>query len=257
MNAIHDTKKLMAHCVYGYPTIGKSLDMIRTLLNQGIDYLEIQYPFSDPVADGPSITQACHTALEHDVSFESYASTLKTIADEFPNQTIIAMTYLNPLIQQNLSAIAQQWEGSVEHLIIPDLPIEQSHLISPLTSKNIRPIWLITPGMMADRVEHLANNTHDVLYCVTRDGVTGNSDKVALAEQDQRYFDDVRSVAKTPFLAGFGIKTAEDAQHYASLTNGVIVGSVLLDAYRNADSHTKGLEALESNTQALLKAINS
>jgi tryptophan synthase alpha chain len=255
MTTLPTQKQVMAHCVFGFPTVDRSLDMIRAILDEGVDYLEIQYPFSDPVADGPSITLACHTALEQNIPFALYVSTLKEIANEYPKQKVIAMTYLNPLIQQNLASVALQWEGDVRHLIIPDLPIEQTHLIEPLIQHNIRPIWLITPGMLDTRVRLLAENTHEVLYCVTRDGVTGTNSNLNQKEEDQRYFDRVIAASKTPALAGFGIKTPEDAKYYARLCNGVVVGSVLLDTYRKAEDHNKGLIALRNTARSLIEAI--
>jgi tryptophan synthase alpha chain len=250
-------KQIMAHCVYGFPTIERSHELIKTVLDQGVDYLEIQYPFTDPVADGPSITNACHTALEQKVTFSDYALFVKSMAEHYSDQTIISMTYLNPLIQQNLTKLAQIWEGSVQHLIIPDLPIEQSHHIQPLLDKGISPIWLITPGMKLDRMTLLASKTQDVLYCVTRDGVTGASDQISQDEASKRYFEHIRSIATTPFLAGFGIKTGEDARHYAAMSDGIVIGSVLLDAYRSEQEHNKGLEATKSVLQKLKDAIKS
>lgn len=114
---------LMTHVIYGYPTIEQSLELMRALLDLGVDLLEVQYPFSDPVADGPTITEACHVALENTPSFDQYLEDLVNLSENYPASRVLVMSYLNPLIIYGADKLVNTTDGYLHGIIVPDLPL--------------------------------------------------------------------------------------------------------------------------------------
>ncbi|WP_458576252.1 tryptophan synthase subunit alpha [Aliamphritea spongicola] len=166
---------LMTHVIYGYPTIPDSLAMMRLLLENGVEILEVQFPFSDPVADGPAITHACHQALGEKPQLTQCIRDISLLASEFPQSRVLLMSYLNPVMQSGPSQLATLMEQSISGIIVPDIAIEKQQLIAPLTQTGIDPVWIITPDTQESRLQTICSQASGMLYCVSRAGVTGES----------------------------------------------------------------------------------
>lgn len=240
---------LMTHVVYGYPNIETSLSIMRALLKEGVEILEVQFPFSDPVADGPVITAACHSALDESSgsrpNFGTYLKDINQLAADFPNSKILIMSYLNPLLQFGINEIPDKAKNLVG-AIIPDLPIEQSNMVSPLARADICPIWLTIPGMSQSRLKTTVENAQGMLYCVSRKGVTGQTSP--LNDLDD-YLESVRSLTQVPLGVGFGISSPGDIQRLRGKSDVAIVGSALLNAYNEG-----GLDKLVKDYSLLAQA---
>lgn len=245
---------LMTHVVYGYPSIEDSLSIMRSLLNQGADILEVQFPFSDPVADGPTITTACHHALENKPRLEQLLADIEMLSKEFPKQHILLMSYLNPLLQFGLDNLANTMKNSgISSLIIPDILQDSYPLLAPLTEQNISPIWLVTPDMSDERIKQLKQRADGMLYCVSRKGVTGKQqpdsvDKSATI-QIGNYLNRVKGLTELPLAMGFGIRTREDVKALIGHADVAIAGSVFLDAY-----NAGGIKAVGEQVTSLKSA---
>lgn len=222
---------LMAHVIYGYPNVEASLDIMKALLQQGVAILEVQFPFSDPVADGSVITSACHTALETDEAnkpkFSKYLEHINQLAIEHPQSQILIMSYLNPLLQYGINRVAED-APAVTGAIIPDLPIEQSQLVNPLIKADISPIWLAIPTMDESRLKKTVGEAHGMLYCVSRKGVTGQTSPL---DDLTEYLNSIKALTDIPLGVGFGISTPDDIQQLKGSADIAIVGSALLNAY--------------------------
>ena len=116
----HKSHLLMTHVVYGYPTIDKSLRLMQLMLDKGVELLEVQFPFSDPVADGPTITVACHHALAQRPELSQCIKDISALADHNPKSKVLLMSYLNPLLQIGFEPLAQQMSHALSGIIIPD-----------------------------------------------------------------------------------------------------------------------------------------
>lgn len=220
---------LMTHVVYGYPSIEKSLEIMQLMLDQGVELLEVQFPFSDPVADGPTITTACHHALEHKPDLTRCISDIAQLAENNPASRVLLMSYLNPLLQVGFENLAEQLAGNILGLIIPDLPIDHASMLKPIEEKNVSPIWLITPDMTDQRIRMITEQASGMLYCVSRSGVTGQTGS-ALSGM-QQYLARVRKFTNLPLGVGFGINSADDLQSLEGHADIAIVGSAFLNAF--------------------------
>lgn len=239
----------MTHVVYGYPTRQQSLAWMTRLLTEGVDFIEVQFPFSDPVADGPSIVAACHKALEQTLTVEDFLTDMGVLARDFPDSRIVLMSYLNPMYRYGLDKLAKRAaEINMPGLIIPDLPIELSaDYIAACEANHIDPIWLVTPVTPKERLEMLASKASGFLYCVARSGVTGHSNhegKGSTTSVDD-YLAHIKAHAKAPMGVGFGLRERHQIEALIGKADIAILGSALLDAY-NQGGEDAGIALLNT-----------
>ena len=220
---------LMTHVVYGYPSVAKSLEIMQLMLDKGVELLEVQFPFSDPVADGPVITTACHHALEQAPKLSQCLKDLGLLAANNPQSRVLLMSYLNPLLQISAESLANKMQG-IAGLIIPDLPIEQAGLMAPLSDHNIAVIWIVTPDMTEQRIQMVTSQAVGMLYCVSRSGVTGKGEKVSGIQQ---YLERARAHTTIPLGVGFGINALSDIASMKGHADIAIVGSAFIQAFDN------------------------
>lgn len=225
----------MTHVVYGYPSVEESLSWMKRLMQEGVDFIEVQFPFSDPVADGPSIVAACHKALEQKLDVETCLSQLGTLAKDFPESRIVLMSYLNPMYRFGLDKLAKRAaEENILGLILPDLPIEQAATYqAACKTSGIDPVWLVTPVTPPDRLAMLAGQASGFLYCVARSGVTGHSAHEGKAKQTSLddYLAHIKQHASAPMGVGFGLRERAQIEQLIGKADIAILGSALLDAY--------------------------
>jgi len=239
---------LMTHVIYGYPTIADSLQMMRTLLTKKVAILEVQFPFSDPVADGPVITHACHQALANQPSLAQCLLDINALAQEFPSSKVLLMSYLNPLLQFGFDNLAKAMAPGVSGVIIPDLPIDQHSMLKPLVAANIDPVWLMIPGMDTSRIKLVSEHAQGLIYCVSRKGVTGKSSDSESAKQVlSKTLDELKPLTDVPVALGFGIGSREQIQDIIGKVDVAVVGSALINAYIEG-----GLSAFEDKVDSLL-----
>lgn len=224
---------LMTHVIYGYPNIAQSLDLMKELLEQGVELLEVQFPFSDPVADGLVITNACHVALESQPKLSQCLRDISELAECFPQSRVLLMSYLNPLLQLGFTSLANEMAPHIAGIIVPDLPVDQHKMLAPLLNRKISPIWLITPAMQKGRAEQVAAHADGLVYCVSRRGVTGQT---ADTQTEQAYLNEyikpLKQLTAVPLALGFGISSGQDVKNLVGLVDVAIVGSALLVAYQ-------------------------
>lgn len=239
----------MTHVVYGYPTVKDSLDWMATLLAAGADFIEVQFPFSDPVADGPTIVAACHGALENQKpTVEQCLQDIGQLARDYPESRIVLMSYLNPMYRYGLEKLVKRCaEENILGLILPDLPYEEAgELRSFCSNSGIDPVWLVTPVTPKDRLAFLASEASGFLYCVARSGVTGNSKHNGGQQQSlDDYLAEINQHASAPIGVGFGIREKAHVDALKGKADVAIIGSALLDAY-NKGGKEEGLKLFNS-----------
>ncbi len=243
----------MTHVVYGYPTVQESLDWMARLMKEGVDFIEVQFPFSDPVADGPSIVAACHKALEQTLDVESCLTQLGELAKGFPESRIVLMSYLNPMYRYGLDKLAKRAaEENILGLILPDLPIEQAATYQAACEKyQVDPIWLVTPVTPKDRLAMLAGQASGFLYCVARSGVTGHSvHETKMHEGKSKttslddYLAEIKVHSSAPIGVGFGLRERAQIEQLIDKADIAILGSALLDAY-NKGGQEEGIKLIK------------
>jgi len=219
---------ICAYVTAGFPTLEGFSDQLLSVA-KAADVVEVGVPFTDPMADGLTIQQASHVALENGVNLDWILEMLGVghAASEAP---ILLMGYYNPFLAFGLERIGSSLaEAQVSGLIVPDLPHDEStDLRRALDPHGIALVQLVTPSTPPDRLSRLAAASAGFLYAVTTTGVTGG--ETAFGQDSLDYLARVREVSPIPVLAGFGIRDAGQVKELAEYVAGVVVGSALIDA---------------------------
>lgn len=209
-------------------------ERLEFLEESGATVVELGIPFSDPVADGPTIQQAGLRALEQGVSLQDVLQELKKFKDK-RTIPIVLMTYMNPIFIYGIEAFSAACEeAGVDGLIIPDLPLEEEGLITGhLEARSIALIRLAALTSNRERLEEIAKRTEGFLYAVTVMGTTG--ERVAFKENLAKHLQDLKELCDVPVLAGFGVSTPEHVKELTANCDGVVVGSKIVDLFHKKD----------------------
>lgn len=200
---------------------------IQLLAESGAAAVELGIPFSDPVADGPTIQDAGIRSLAAGTKMQDVLNALQQFKEKSPIP-IVFMTYINPIFKYGIDAFfAECAKANVSGIIIPDLPMEEESLVQPACAKNdIALIRLAAMTSTKERVIELAKRSEGFLYAVAVTGTTGA--RVEHNENVGSYLEELKRASSVPVLAGFGVSDAGQAKHLASFCDGVIVGSTIV-----------------------------
>ncbi len=233
---------LMAHAVVGYPTLFESGRIIKRLVKKGADFLELQIPFSDPIADGPTIIRACEESLGKGVNTDSAFGLIGGIMKEI-NIPAVIMAYYNTVFRYGLERFCQKASKmSISGLIVPDIPPEEEKnekFISTCLKYDLYPIRVISPSSGQQRLKINAGYAKGFIYCVSHFGVTGSGVKVDRSLMD--YISKVKKTVGLPVAVGFGIEKREQVEELRDIADIAVVGSAII---RNYDKG--GLKMVES-----------
>jgi tryptophan synthase alpha chain len=220
-------KVLIAYLTTGYPNIAKMKEAVSVLAENGCDIIELGIPFSDPLADGATIQKASHQALNQGISPRVCLEVASQIRQKV-NSPLVFMSYYNPIFSFGLEAFCQaSAKAGIDGLIIPDLPPEESAELEAITrTSDLDLIYLLTPTSTDARIQMVAERSRGFIYLVSLTGVTGARDNLPAGLED--FARRVRRKAKQPLCVGFGVSTPEQAKRMASMADGVIVGSRLI-----------------------------
>jgi tryptophan synthase alpha chain len=210
------------------------IDRLELLEKFGAAAIEVGVPFSDPVADGPTIQLAGIRALESGTTLRGIIKELAK-ARERIHVPILLMTYLNPIYSYGIETFVRDiQEAGVDGCIIPDLPIDEEEIIAPqLADKEVELIRLVTPTTPIERVKQIAGKGRGFLYTVTVKGITGARSE--FAGDLQSFLRRVKEVSPIPVLAGFGISNEAQIMEITQNCDGVVVGSKIVDLFANGN----------------------
>lgn len=253
-----DRAAFVTYVMAGDPDYATSLEILKGLPAAGADVIEVGFPFSDPMAEGPPIQRAALRALDKGMTL---AKTLELVAEvRKGDQTtpIIMMGYANPLVRWGFKAFARDAAAAgVDGLIAVDIPPEEADpLADALDAADMSLIRLATPTSDDERLKIVVRRTSGFVYYVSVAGVTGV--KEAEADVVAPHVARVRASSGLPVAVGFGIKTPERAAAIAKVADGVVVGSVLVDEVAAALAVNESVTArVLSKVETLAKAISS
>jgi tryptophan synthase alpha chain len=238
---------LVAFLTAGYPSRAKFREHLREL-SEAADVVEIGVPFTDPMADGVTIQRSSHAALAQGVSLRWILSEL----DAIPRMKapLLLMSYLNPLLAFGLGELARTAaRAKVAGFIVPDLPFDESaELREALEAHGLALVQMVTPVTKPERMQQLCAASEGFVYAVTMTGTTGKS--VGVPAQVVDYLDRVRSLARAPVCAGFGIRSREQVDRLRGHVDGVIVGSALVEVLERGESASDWLRTLRGASEA-------
>ena len=225
-----DEKAFVPYIMAGDGGLESLKEKLFFLQDCGADAIEIGIPFSDPVADGPTIQKAGIRALKEGTTLRKVLATLQGYKDDI-RVPLILMTYLNPLVAYGLEQFSEDANrAGVEGCIIPDLPLEEENLIVPFLEKEnltlVRLVTLTTPG---ERIKEIAAKSSGFIYAVTVTGTTGTRNE--FTKDLAGFLKTVKSVSSVPVLAGFGVSNKSQIQEVCRHCDGVIVGSKVIDPF--------------------------
>lgn len=242
-------KALIPYITGGDPEPEATVPLMRRLVTAGADIIEIGMPFSDPMADGPTIQLACERALAHGTGVRRIFEMIREFRRGDDDTPVVLMGYLNPIEQMGYETFAREAAASgADGVLTVDLPPEESHaLVDALTEHDLDPIWLVAPTTRRERIESICALARGFVYYVSLKGVTG----AATLDIDD-VAEHVKAIAGTtqlPVGVGFGIRDAETAARIAGIADAVVVGSALV---KRIEEHADDPAAREAAVAELL-----
>ncbi|MDO4229021.1 MAG: tryptophan synthase subunit alpha [Capnocytophaga sp.] len=222
-------KILSIYFTAGFPNLNDTVSIIETLADNGVDIIEIGIPFSDPLADGPTIQASSKMALDNGMTVSLLFEQLKNIRQKV-SIPLVMMGYFNPIMQYGVENFCQKCaEIGIDGLIIPDLPLDiYTEKYKTLFEANgLTNIFLITPQTSEKRIKEIDSITKGFIYMVSSAGVTGS--RQDFGNEQLTYFKRVSTLdLKSPLVVGFGISNAETFNQATLYTDGAIIGSAFI-----------------------------
>ena len=242
----------------GDPDIETSLDILNNLPKNGVDFIEIGMPFSDPMADGPIIQESSERALKSGMDLEKCLSLVKTFRKKNNETPIILMGYYNPIYKYGRELFVKNaLEYGIDGLIIVDLPPEEDEeLYNYSENKGLSLIRLITPTTNIKRLSKILHNATGFIYYVSITGITGTE----AAKPDDVFIklNNIRQYTELPIVIGFGIRTPKQALEMANISDGIVVGSAVVEKIKySLDNKEKATESTVSSCLKFISEISS
>lgn len=229
----------------GYPTVEASLEFIATAAAEGADAIEIGLPFSDPVADGPTIQFASHEALANGFRPRAF---IEALVSRRPPCPLILMTYLNPFLALGPNALRDLAAAGISAVVIPDLPEEEAHQISGDAARfGIDLVLLVAPTSSNERLRRIGTASRGFVYVVGVVGTTGARSTAAAALPE--ILTRARATTTLPLVAGFGLSEPAHIEAITSHADGAIVGSRLVDAIRQGEDFAALIRSFKQATR--------
>ncbi|SFM55545.1 tryptophan synthase subunit alpha [Marinobacter zhejiangensis] len=251
-------KALIPYITAGDPSPALTVDLMHTLVEAGADIIELGVPFSDPMADGPVIQLACERALVHGTSLKQVIDMVREFRTRDDATPVVLMGYLNPVEAMGYEAFADAAaDAGIDGVLTVDLPPEEAVDVAPLfAARSLDPIFLLAPTTTDERIRAISEHSSGYVYYVSIKGVTGsasiNVEEVAAKVQH------IHELTALPVGVGFGIRDAETAAAVGQVSDGVIVGSVLVDTIaRNQTDPEQLKRALTDLLQPMRNALDN
>ncbi len=235
----------------GFPNKDSFTELALNILDAGADMLEIGFPFSDPLADGPVIQHSSQIALENGVNLKTTFSFLKKIREN-TDKPLILMGYANPVLSYGIKKFVNDAkECGANGVIIPDIPLEEYDNFFNGSFDGLDTILLVTPTTTNERLEAIDQKSNGFVYCVSISGTTGSN-----FDHRQQSIDFIKRtssvVKKNKTLVGFGISNEQDVKSFSQNSDGVIVGSAIIKSLmKDNDNFTETLGKVKALNNAL------
>ncbi|WP_026968667.1 tryptophan synthase subunit alpha [Algoriphagus terrigena] len=249
MNRIHtlfkekDSRVLSIYFTAGFPNLDDTVPIMEAIQAGGADIIEIGVPYSDPVADGPTIQDSNKIALDNGMSMKLLFEQLRGFRAKI-HLPVVLMGYLNPIMQFGMEAFCQKCkEVGVDGLIVPDLPMQQylEDYKAMFDQYGIVNTFLISPQTSEKRIREIDEKTDGFIYMVSSHAVTGA--KTDISEEQVAYFERVAAMnLKNPRLIGFGISDAKTFTSASRFSNGAIIGSAFIKTIKDSENLSERIQ---------------
>ncbi len=244
---------LIGYLPAGFPTQEGCIAALTAMVEGGVDAIEIGFPYSDPVMDGPVIQAAADTSLRNGTGAKEVFETLEAIAKIAPT---VVMTYWNPIERYGVDRfLAQIHRVGGSGVITPDLTIEESeNWIMASKAHDTNRIYVVAPSTGEERLRRVTDATSGFVYAASLMGVTGTRTSVSSGARD--LVARVRSVSELPVAVGLGVSTPDQAHEVAQYADGVIVGSAFIRLLQESSSLAEGVEKVRELARELSKGLH-
>lgn len=229
-------KAFLAYIMAGDPDFDTSLEIVKGLPSAGVDIIELGLPFTDPMADGPTIQLAGQRALEGGMTLNKTLQLARLFREGDQTTPIVMMGYYNPIYSHGVeSFLKEAKDAGIDGLIIVDLPPEEdSELCLPAQAAGLNFIRLATPTTDDKRLPRVVQNTSGFVYYVSITGITGSAE--AQADDVSPEVARIKAASGLPVIVGFGVNTPEKSRAIAEVADGVVVGSAIVGRIAKGDS---------------------
>ena len=253
LTSLNGNKALVAFFTAGDPDLNASKEIFTTIENNGVDIVEIGVPFSDPLADGPTIQASSHRSLKNGTTLKKIIQLVADIrkTSELP---IVLMTSFNPIfVYGEKEFISDAIKAGVDGLIIPDLPPEEANRFLNI-SEGLDLIFLLAPTSTLERVQQIGNLSKGFIYYISLTGTTGTKETLSAGIHEK--VRKIKNHVSLPILVGFGISTPEQAKQAVEIADGVILGSSIVKIIENNSDPIIRDKKLGEFLSSIQKAIN-
>ena len=215
---------LMTHIVLGYPSFKDSMNIVEQMVEAGVDLIELQIPFSEPMADGPVILKANQKSIENGSSVKKCFEFADIAAKRF-DIPFLFMSYANILHKFGMEKFSDQMATmDIKGAIVPDIPPEEGkEYIAAMNKNKLCPIFIYTPQTSNERMEYLDSYAKGFIYCIARKGVTGKETQFSHELED--YLKRCRKATDLPLAVGFGVKNKNDIDYLKGKADIAVIGS--------------------------------
>ncbi len=247
-------KKLIGYVPAGYPTPEGAKEIIKAMITGGVDVIEVGFPYSDPVMDGPIIQAAAELALKNGTNAKTVFDTVEYVAKL--DTPVVVMTYWNPIEKYGISNFAKELDkAGGSGVITPDLTIEEAKAwLSACSENDINSIFVVAPSTKELRLREVTSACSGFVYAASLMGVTGIRE--ANSGQAEDLVSRIRSVTSLPVAVGLGVSNAAQAKEVSKFADGVIVGSAFIAKVQSAKDFDSALVAVENLARELKAGIN-
>ncbi len=222
-----DKKAFIPYIMAGDPDLERTFENVMLLKECGADIIELGVPFTDPLADGPTIQMASERAIKANVTLKKVIRFVERIRlhSDIP---IVLMTYYNPVFKYNdTQFIDDSVKAGIDGVIIPDLPPDEAYdFIKKSRDRGLDTIFLVSPTSTEERIKKITRSSSGFVYYVSITGITGS--KIFLDEEFKRHIESVKRLTNKPVAVGFGVSTPDEAREVSRIADGVIIGSAIV-----------------------------
>ena len=252
IDKLFQTKKERVLSIYftaGFPKLYDTITIMQAIESAGADIIEVGVPYSDPIADGPTIQDSNQIALDNGMSLKKLFEQLEEMRQSV-SLPVVLMGYLNPIIQYGMEAFCKKCqEIGVDGLILPDLPMQQylDEFKEVFDKYDLRNTFLISPQTSEKRIREIDTHSNGFIYMVSAHSITGA--RTGISEEQIAYFKRVEAMnLKNPRLIGFGISDSETFSTASKYGNGAIIGSAFIKKIKDSQD-------LKSDIESYIKSV--
>src|SRR3989338_2038638 len=246
-------KLFCAYLTLGFPNLSTTEALILALAHAGADIIELGFPFSDPLADGPTIQFASAQAIKKNVRLNDAFRLVRKLRKRGLRISILLFTYLNPIMHYGMSrAIRQLHQSGFDGLIVPDLPPDEGKMWESWFQRfNLSLVYLIAPTTDHARAKEIAKRSSGFVYYVSLRGVTGA--RSSISPDLIRNLRIVKKMTKKPVLVGFGVSSPKQARAITKVPDGIIVGSAIVERLKGGRKGVRSAVSFASSLMAAMK----